>query len=58
MKSRGQEPSFQRDWSARYDDSVPIVWRDAEPYIDDLIENGFVPASDMQSARMYKNLTN
>jgi hypothetical protein len=69
MKPRGQ-PDGSRDWSngggsrGGYDMSrdvemnsrVPNVWREAEPFIDNLIENGFVPASDMQSAHIEPDL--
>ena len=59
MKPRGQ-PDGSREWSngprgydMSRDERVPNVWREAEPFIDNLIENGFVPASDMQSARKF-----
>lgn len=35
--------------------STPDIWRQAEPVISNLIENGYVPASDMQSAQIDPN---
>ena len=52
MEQRGQNDWYNQN-NRMQANATPDIWRQAEPFISQLIENGFVPASDMQSARKY-----
>jgi hypothetical protein len=54
MEQRGQNDWYNQS-NRMQANSTPDIWRQAEPFISQLIENGFVPASDMQSAQIDPN---
>lgn len=59
MRSEQRGQQQQNEWYNQNNrmqaNSTPDIWRQAEPFISQLIENGFVPASDMQSAQIDPN---